>query len=149
LRKALPSLLFFAALAGQAFLYRVDPLVATPPGFTRWLALPVFALACVFPLRAAWQFSKARTSVYAFNVPTTLVTTGVFRYTRNPMYLGMLLVLLTVALAASRYLLWIPPLLFIPAMNVIVIRWEEKTLRKQWPETFTQWEKGTPRWLFY
>ena len=149
LRKTIPSVLFLSALVGQALLWRGLPVAPGIPPFFSLLALPVFLAACWFPLAAAWSFRQARTTVFAYSEPEALVTKGVYRFTRNPMYVGMLLILISVALWANRWPLWIPVLIFVPIMNGSVIQWEERTLARKWPERFGHWAAQTPRWLLF
>ena len=148
-RKAIPSLLFAAALGLQAAFYFQWPGAAGLPAPVRWLAVPVFALGCWFPLRAAAQFRRARTTVFAFREPGALVDDGAFRFSRNPMYLGMLLILLAVALWGNRWPLWLAPALFLPAMNFLVIRWEEAMLQRKWPTEFQAFKEKVPRWFIF
>ena len=81
-------------------------------------------------------------------VPTTgLVTTGVFRYTRNPVYLGLAIVVLGLGIAAN-FVAWIAlagPVLI--AMHGLLVRPEERYLREQFPEDFAAYASKVRRWI--
>ncbi len=98
-------------------------------------------------LRAQQQFRKADTNLYPFSEPEKLVTDGLFRYTRNPMYLG-----LTIFLAGAWIMLGaLSPAAVVPAFLLIVDRWyilyEEQRLRVVFGKTYEAYQAKTPRWI--
>jgi protein-S-isoprenylcysteine O-methyltransferase Ste14 len=93
------------------------------------------------------SFLRARTDAIPFRNVTALVTDGVYRFTRNPMYLGMALVLLGCATtlgAASAFL--VPPV-FMAIIELRFIRPEEALLRELFPEEFPAYCQRVRRWL--
>jgi protein-S-isoprenylcysteine O-methyltransferase Ste14 len=98
-------------------------------------------------LLAGNLFKRADTDMIPFKNVSALVTTGIYRYTRNPMYLGMAAILLgcglTVGAASS--------LLVAPVFMVIIqmrfIRPEEAMLLDLFPEQFAQYRTEVRRWL--
>ncbi|MCX7888325.1 MAG: isoprenylcysteine carboxylmethyltransferase family protein [Rhodobacteraceae bacterium] len=98
-------------------------------------------------LAALREFARARTTVVPRREPSALVTTGVFRLTRNPIYLGDALIL------AGLALLWQAPLalLLVPAFMAFIdrrfIRAEEARLRAAFGPAFDAWAGRTRRWL--
>ncbi len=93
------------------------------------------------------QFKRAGTTLYPFNQPEKLVTEGLFRYTRNPMYLG-----LTFFLAGGWLLLGsLSPLAIVAAFQQIAERWyiahEERRLTATFGKAYTDYQARTPRWL--
>jgi protein-S-isoprenylcysteine O-methyltransferase Ste14 len=101
---------------------------------------------------AAWgvrDFRRARTTVdpLAPERATALVTSGIYRWTRNPMYLGMLLVLGAWAawLGSPVALLGLP--LFLSYMNRYQVRPEERALAARFPEHFEPYTRRVRRWL--
>ncbi len=96
---------------------------------------------------AARAFSKAGTPVIPFERSTALVTTGWYRYTRNPMYLGMTLSLLGsgVALASVGALLPLP--VFIVLIETLFIRGEERFLDEIFGQQYRDFRARVHRWL--
>ncbi len=98
-------------------------------------------------LAAHRQFMEAGTTLYPFNEPGVLVTDGLFRYTRNPMYLG-----LTIFLAGGWLLLGsLSPLGMVVAFQQIAGRWyvthEERNLAASFGKAYADYQARTPRWL--
>lgn len=96
---------------------------------------------------AGGLFKQAETGLIPFKNVSALVTSGVYRYTRNPMYLGMALVLLGCAVtvgAASAYL--VPPI-FMAIIHVRFILPEEQMLRDLFPEEFPAYCNRVRRWI--
>ncbi len=115
----------------------------------RPLALLMLLTALVAMLLAVWQLHRARTTVLPFNPgnSSSLVTGGIFRYSRNPIYLGDLLLLLAWALWIGNFLslLWLP--LFIGYMNKVQIAAEEKALAAKFGADYLDYCHRVRRWL--
>jgi protein-S-isoprenylcysteine O-methyltransferase Ste14 len=92
-------------------------------------------------------FLHTRATIWTFGNPHNLVITGPFRYTRNPMYLGMLLFLLGVAILANIYLALIFPAVFFLMANFWYIPFEETRLRQNLGEKYADYCRQTRRWI--
>ncbi len=80
------------------------------------------------------------------HVPGTLVVDGVFRHSRNPAYLGILLTGLGALLIEANLLMLVFLVAMFAALNRQVSR-EEATLAKQFGESYSSYKKETRRWL--
>ncbi|HEV2576507.1 MAG TPA: isoprenylcysteine carboxylmethyltransferase family protein [Acidobacteriaceae bacterium] len=79
--------------------------------------------------------------------PSSLVLTGLYRYSRNPMYVGVLLVILGQAcIFDSRAILQYAVFVFI-CFHLVVVLLEEPHLRNRDPAAFDEFTRRTPRWL--
>ncbi len=102
---------------------------------------------------AAWaliQFRRERTT-YHPQVPgaaTALVTDGVYKITRNPMYVGMALVLAGEAVYFGTLLGALSVLVFIGLITAVQIIPEERALERLFGPEFEAFKYRTPRWLF-
>src|SRR5699024_7610486 len=76
-----------------------------------------------------------------------LVTTGVYRYSRNPMYLGLLLWLLAYALWLQAPFALIGPALFMAYITVFQIKPEEAALAAMFGDAYHAYTRRTRRWL--
>lgn len=76
-----------------------------------------------------------------------LVTSGTFALSRNPMYLGLVLVSLGVAFWFGRPLMFLAPILFFAVANWLFIPYEEAKMRSQYGEAFDAYAKKVRRWL--
>jgi protein-S-isoprenylcysteine O-methyltransferase Ste14 len=92
-------------------------------------------------------FTRAGTDVIPFRNVSSLVTDGVYSYTRNPMYLGMLAVLLGCALTVgATWALLVPPI-FAVIIEIRFIRPEEAMLRGIFPQDYPAYCERVRRWL--
>ena len=99
---------------------------------------------------AVWAlglFSRRGTTYEPFEAPTALVESGPYRYTRNPMYVGILLCLAGVALLAGRWTLLLAPVGFFFTIDRGQIRREEAVLEETFGEAYRAYRQRVPRWL--
>ena len=128
--------------------------VATPPlawsPTLRWGgAAAAILLGAITALVGVFTFRRARTTVNPMRpeAASSLVANGIYRYTRNPMYLGMLLVLIgwAVYLARPWALLVLPA--FVVYMNRFQIGPEERALEAIFGAEFDAYRNRVRRWL--
>lgn len=92
-------------------------------------------------------FTRAGTDVIPFRNVSTLVTHGVYRYSRNPMYLGMVLVLAGCAVTVGAATALAVPVLFAVIIERRFIRAEEQMLRELFPGEYAAYCARVRRWL--
>ncbi|MEL7311327.1 MAG: isoprenylcysteine carboxylmethyltransferase family protein [Pseudomonadota bacterium] len=95
------------------------------------------------------QFRRNRTTINPLqpDKASTLVTDGIYRVTRNPMYLGLLCFLLAWGIWLGSPLAILIALVFIPILNRSQILPEERALRQRFGEKFSAYVATTRRWL--
>jgi protein-S-isoprenylcysteine O-methyltransferase Ste14 len=105
-----------------------------------WAGLGLMALAAV-------EFLRVRTTPVPRASPQALITSGIFRITRNPIYLGDALVLAGLCLRweASLALILVP--LFVLFIDRRFIQQEEQTLSTAFPESYPAYLTVTRRWI--
>jgi protein-S-isoprenylcysteine O-methyltransferase Ste14 len=96
---------------------------------------------------AAGLFWQRGTTVNPTKKPDQLVTDGLYRITRNPMYLGMLLILLGAPLAQDALLGFLFAIIFFLVMDKMIIPREEQVIEKSFGEPYRMYKKRTRRWL--
>ncbi|TAK92359.1 MAG: isoprenylcysteine carboxylmethyltransferase family protein [Burkholderiaceae bacterium] len=140
------------ALLFAFLMWALAPLELTLPihGSTRlWLALLLACQGLAISLAGALALRRARTTINPFKpeTSTAVVSTGIFRFTRNPMYLGLTLVLLGWAayLRNATVFLWIP--LFMLYLTRFQIVPEERALAERFGSEFTAYRMKVGRWL--
>ena len=106
-------------------------------------------LAVIINLTAIFSFIKNKTTINPVKpqTATSLVTTGVFAFSRNPMYLGLLLFLIGFALQVN--VVGGIPLLFLFALyiNMFQIIPEERALTEKFVDEFQEYSKKVRRWI--
>ena len=111
---------------------------------------PFLVLAsAAFGISGVLAFKKAGTTVHPMTPEKsrTLVVEGVFRLTRNPMYLALFLLLLALAFALSNPASFVLACLFIPYMNRFQIVPEERAMEKLFGEQFGRYREEVRRWI--
>ena len=95
------------------------------------------------------QFIKSKTTVnpIQFEEVNKLVTSGIFRYSRNPMYLGMLMIVLSTSIFYLNIYSILTPLLFILWINKFQIKREEEFLIEKFGDEYITYKKKTRRWI--
>lgn len=113
------------------------------------LAALIAVVALGFDLAGAWQFRKAKTTVVPWSPEktTTLVIEGVYRLTRNPMYVGMALLLVALAVYRGSVPALIGPVLFVLYINRFQIGPEERAMEKLFGAQYDAYRARVRRWL--
>ena len=139
-------LLFAAAMWGLA---RLCPAAQFPLPFRKPLALALVAPGLWLGAAGVLAFLRARTTIHPHRPAhaSALVTTGLYRYSRNPMYLALLLVLAgwAVALANGLAFLLLPG--FVLSLDRLQIRPEERILRAKFGAAYEAYARSVRRWL--
>jgi len=143
-----PPIAWALAAAVGLVLDRLHPLpflpAAVPGG---WVGGVVFLAGFALLMWAASMFHRAGTKVRTSQPTATIVTTGPYRYTRNPIYVGMFLGLIGLAIAFDS--LW-PIVVLVPFCLVIrhgVVAREEAYLERKFGDTYRAYKARVRRWL--
>ena len=140
------------AVAVGVAMWAVASFWPTPalPVACRWpLALVVALSGLISTLAGVISFRSARTTVNPLRPASasTLVTSGVYRITRNPMYVGLLMVLLAWAVFLSVPWALVGPLAFVFYMARFQIEPEERALAEVFGEQYLAYKQRVRRWL--
>lgn len=145
-----PPLLFLAALGLGYLLSRYVPIgpgLAKPNALGLTVGLIFIALGFALAIRSVQMFRRAGTHVVPGEPATALVMTGPYRFTRNPIYIGFVLVYfgLSIVLTSVWILLLLLPVLAILQRGVVLR--EEAYLERRFGEAYNAYAKRVPRWL--
>jgi protein-S-isoprenylcysteine O-methyltransferase Ste14 len=144
-----PPVVGLVIAAGMWAVAHLPPLVAMPRLARLLVAAFLFATGVAVALGGVASFRRARTTVNPLKPETTaaLVVTGVYSFTRNPMYLGMVLVLLAWAVFLASPWSLAGPALFALYITRFQIVPEERVLAGLFGETFAAYRKRVRRWV--
>lgn len=112
-----------------------------------WLGLTLLGVAAFLTLAALREFSRARTTIIPHLDPKALITTGIFAWTRNPIYLADVLILLGLSLFWGKLLGLLLVLPFAWLLQKRFILGEEARLRAAFGDAFERYAANTRRWL--
>lgn len=149
--KVRPPILFLAALLLGLALDHLLPLPVTIPrndGLVHKLIPGVLlALGCAIFVAAVRNFARAETPVPGNRPVQALVTNGVHAWSRNPIYIGMLLVYLGIGVALrSGWILALGPLIAVVLRYAVIAR-EEIYLEQCFGNAYREYRSRVRRWL--
>jgi protein-S-isoprenylcysteine O-methyltransferase Ste14 len=144
-----PPPIFFAVGFGAAMLlnYVHSLLIPILPAGTQWPGITLMNASAAIALWATYAMRKARTSINPLRPATSLVTSGPYRFSRNPLSVALIVLYLGLALRINT--LW-PMLLLLPlliAFHYGVIQREERYLERKFGDTYRNYRSTVPRWL--
>mgnify|MGYP000418369904 FL=1 len=113
------------------------------------LALVFLIIAIIMIVLSINKFKKNRTTISPLrpNKTSSLITSGIYNYTRNPMYLGLLLMLISTALFIKNFISFLIIPLFVIFINKNQILPEEQNLENIFGEEYRNYTKKVKRWI--
>jgi protein-S-isoprenylcysteine O-methyltransferase Ste14 len=126
----------------------LDGFPTLQPGPLTWLGAIIILTGAAIYFRCAWEFAVRGLGTPAPIAPTKfLVTTALHRYVRNPMYIGVALVIIgESALFRRPHLLAYATAMLLIA-HLFVVLYEEPTLRRQFGASYDAYRRSVPRWI--
>jgi protein-S-isoprenylcysteine O-methyltransferase Ste14 len=142
-----PPLLFLIWMLAGFITHWFWPMdIATSPALT-YIGIAVILVGLVIFVLAARTLKSAKTNVEPWKPTTSIVSTGIFAYSRNPIYLGFCIVAIGVGILLNSF--WVL-FSFVPAAAMVyfmAIRKEEAYLEKKFAEDYTGYRSRVRRWL--
>jgi protein-S-isoprenylcysteine O-methyltransferase Ste14 len=142
-----PPFMYLTGIATGLILHWFWPLLLVPDKFTIPLGSALVAISVVQVVAAFRVFIKAKTNIDVRKPTTSIVSTGPYQFTRNPIYVSM--TLFTIGIAVWINTLWVlitlAPVLLV--MQFGVIAREEVYLTKKFGEEYLRYKAKVRRWL--
>lgn len=144
-----PLLLAASFLIGWVLETRVQTLPFVQDGSAAMEAVGTIALVLGLAISfwGIWTFHRARTAIMPTRPASELVTSGPFRFSRNPMYVGLTVAYIGLALVSNT--LW--PIVLLPlalvTLYALVIRREERYLAAEFGEHYADYRRRVRRWI--
>jgi protein-S-isoprenylcysteine O-methyltransferase Ste14 len=129
------------------FLGRFVPIPYVAPVAVQYFGLFLTFIGFLLGVGALIEFRKAHTTLDPHGSVKQVVTSGIYRFTRNPIYLGFLL--MVIGLPLNSGLIWgiVMAPLYIMTMTRLVIEREEAYLEKKFKAQYTSYKSRVRRWL--
>ncbi len=144
----IPPPAIYAGVFGIGFfLERLFPLMALPSGFSKGLSLICAGISAILGLWSFAWFLRKRTSLLPFKPSTVLVTSGPYRFTRNPMYLSLLFVYMGCAFWFDVFWAIVLAPVVIAIVRYYVIAGEERYLEHAFGRDYLEYKKRVRRWI--
>ncbi len=142
-----PPVLTLIYVAAAFLLNWLIPFRGVIPQPVTWLGILLVLIGLAFALLAVNQFRTARTTLDPHGSVSAIVMQGPYRFSRNPIYLGFVCMLIGLPLAFGSYWGAVLSPVFVLLMNTLVIQHEEFYLEKKFGETYADYKSRVRRWL--
>ena len=142
-----PPLLPAGFILGGWLLDRRLPLPISDGAASWWPGVAIVGLALLFACVALLQFLRARTHVEPWQPTSSVIQTGLFRYSRNPIYLAFCIATLGCGLLLNNWWIVLGVIPLVGLLQVLVIRKEERYLEAKFGETYLEYRRRVRRWL--
>jgi protein-S-isoprenylcysteine O-methyltransferase Ste14 len=123
------------------------PLPFIVPSIVKYIGFALVVIGFLLGLGAVLAFRRARTTLDPYHPVSSIVTSGVYGFSRNPIYLGFVLMVIGIPLSSGTYWGIILAPIFIMLCNRLVIEHEEAYLAKKFGTTYTDYTSRVRRWL--
>ena len=122
--------------------------VTQPWGLLQVVGLTVALLGAMILLRCIWEFMvSGRGTLAPIDPPTQLVVRGLYRYVRNPMYLGAFILLLGEAAFFESLQVLLYAVAWFMIVNMIVLLYEEPVLHRRFGDSYDRYVRSVHRWV--
>jgi protein-S-isoprenylcysteine O-methyltransferase Ste14 len=128
-------------------LHFLVPVAWIIPPFWNLTGLILIVSGLILNLSANKAFHQAHTTVKPFEESSSLATNGVFRISRNPMYLGFVLILIGIAVLLRSLSPYLVILAFIILIDRNYVKTEERMLAEKFGASWEAYRAKTRRWL--
>lgn len=113
----------------------------------KYFGILFIILGIYLNLKVYFVYKKVKNPMKPDEIPNVLITSSVFKITRNPIYLGMFLILLGEAIFLGSLISFTLPIVFIILVDRITIPAEEKILEKRFGKKYLNYKNIVRRWI--
>ena len=145
--KLLPPTYFFIFLLLTIGLHFILPLMQLIYAPYRFIGILLLGIGIWLNIWADGLFKRKNTTVKPFEKSSALILEGPFRFSRHPMYLGMVIALLGMAIILGSLITFLVPIAFFVSMQIVFIRHEEKALEQTFGREYLDYKKRVRSWL--
>jgi protein-S-isoprenylcysteine O-methyltransferase Ste14 len=152
---ALKTLIFTILVPGTVTIYIPYLLLSSataaqrmPLGVFRYFGVILILIGATFYFRCAWDFTfTGRGTPAPIDPPKELVVKGLYRYVRNPMYVGVVTLLVGEAILFGSRALFVYAAAAFVIYHLFVVLYEEPVLRRKFGESYRNYCATVPRWI--
>lgn len=142
-----PPLVVLILVISTFFSSKKIDLIQIP--FQSIISIFILSIGILILLNPVLKFKKSKTTInpIKFKKVNKLVTSGIYKYSRNPMYLGLLIIVISSSIFYLNIYSILTPLFFYLWINRFQIKREEVFLTKKFGEDYLSYKKKTRRWI--
>lgn len=142
-----PPVYLFLAIAAMGLLYFLFTGIKVIVFPWKLFGVLPLVVGVIINLVADKSFKEHATTVKPLEDSKSLITTGVFGFTRNPMYLGFVFILLGIAILLGSLAPFLVVIAFAIFIDTVFIRYEEKKMERTFGQTWLEYRKKVRRWV--
>jgi len=106
----------------------------------------LLAASAALAVPAIWAFRTAGTHVEPWKASSALVTDGIFRFVRNPMYVGLILLLAGLSVLLASDWMLVMTVVQVPVLHFGVVKREERYLAAKFGDAYRRYRDAVPRY---
>lgn len=145
--RLIPPVWMMLAILGVAAIgiFDVGPVMIDRPYSFIGLAISAIGFLTVYACFS--QFRKHRTAIHPGHDSSALITTGLYRFTRNPIYVAMTVIILGAVIVSGRAAALSMPIVFLVIIDRLFIRMEEQRLIETFGDEYRAYKARCRRWV--
>jgi protein-S-isoprenylcysteine O-methyltransferase Ste14 len=146
-RKIIPPVYLVLSLVLMWLCHRFIPIRQYIDEPVAYLGVTLVLFGITMAAVSAAKFKLLKTGLEPFDEATVLVTTGFYRVTRNPMYMGMFMMLIGVAVLMGSLGAWLPVPLFVLVIRNNFVLGEERFMEAAFGQQYRDYKANVRRWI--
>ena len=146
-KRLLPPVYLFASIVLMAALHELLPVARVLSDPWTLVGLIPMAAGVALPIAGARAFRRHQTTIKPFQVSTSLVQDGVFGFSRNPIYIGLILIVIGLALLLGTLTPFAVCIAFAALLHYRFVLTEEKMLAERFGAEWQDYSTRVRRWL--
>ena len=141
-----PILVLFLVISNYFSSKKID-LILLP--YQNLISFIIFLIGVIILINPILKFIKSKTTIdpIKFKKVNKLITSGIYKYSRNPMYLGLLMIVISTSIFYLNIFSMITPILFYYWINSFQIKREEIFLSEKFGKEYLFYKNKTRRWI--
>ena len=145
--KTPPPILVFILITSNYFSQNHLEIIHLPYKYS--ISVLILLVGTLILISPVFKFIKSKTTVnpVKFKKVNKLVTSGIYKYSRNPMYLGMILIIISTSIYYLNYYSLVTPFIFYFWINRFQIKREEIFLTEKFGKEYLLYMSKTRRWI--
>lgn len=147
MQKLIPPILLVVLSFMMIALHFIIPVMTLFFAPLNYLGLIFILIGLTIALKVALSFRKIGTEIHTFKKPNHLVTSGIFKYSRNPIYLSFTLILFGLGIILGSLSVHIVILAYVVISNIWYIPFEERFMEMEFGETYRDYKGKVRRWI--
>ena len=147
MKKLLPPTLlkiFIVIMIVMHYVMPVNQIIVFPYNL---FGIALIIIGLTISMKGSRLFTKLGTNIKTFDDPDKLVTEGLFKISRNPMYLGFIIFLTGISIALGSVLPFALTFIFFLITDLWYIKFEEKMMLKKFGNEYIIYKMNTRKWL--